>query len=185
VRGEVEGTNAHVNQSGDFTVEAWVKPASVSSGARTIVSKGATGAHGGNYWLLTNGNDFSFWYRTQLASCSTSCTFTNNIITWPSAKNAVVGDWYHVIGVFDRCDFPATSCFAKLYVNGTLEGSKSTKDAGGNILAPATNASPFRIGLAGTSSGVHSIGGGTVDDVAVYSKALDEVSIERHYAARE
>jgi hypothetical protein len=184
-RGEVEGTNAYVNQSGDFTVEAWVKPASVSSGARTIVSKGATGSHGGNYWLLTYGNDFSFWYRTKLASCSSSCTFTNNIITWPSAKNAVVGEWYHVVGVLDKCDFPATTCYAKLYVNGTLEGSRSTKDVSGNILAPATNTSPFRIGLAGTTSGVYSIGGGTIDDVAVYSKVLDELSIERHYSQRE
>jgi hypothetical protein len=56
---------------------------------------------------------------------------------------------------------------------------------GGNFLAPATNTSPFRIGLAGTSSGVYSIGGGTIDDVAVYSKGLDEVAIERHYPARE
>jgi hypothetical protein len=184
-RGEVDGGNAYVNQSGDFTIEAWVNPANVSSGTRTIVSKGATGSNGGNYWLLTNGNDFSFWYQTQLASCTTNCTATNHIITWPTSKSAVVGQWYHVAAAVDKCDFPATECYAKLYVNGVLEGSKSMKDGSGNILAPKTNTYPFRIGLAGANSTVYSFGGGTIDEVAIYSKVLDSTAIQAHYFPRQ
>ncbi|MGH2751230.1 MAG: LamG-like jellyroll fold domain-containing protein [Actinomycetota bacterium] len=184
-RGEVDGSNLYVNQPGDFTVEAWAKPAAVSSGARTIVSKGAVGSHGGNYWLFTYGNDFHFWYRTKVEGCASSCTLANNIISWPSSKNAVVGEWYHVVAVFHKCDFPATQCSAKLYVNGVLEDSKSTRNASGDFLVPVTNSSPFRIGLAGASSGVYSFGGGTIDEVAVYGTVLTEAQINRHYAARQ
>jgi concanavalin A-like lectin/glucanase superfamily protein len=183
-RGEVDGNNAYVNQSGDFTIEAWAKPAAVTSGTRTIVSKGATGANGGNYWLLTNGNDFSFWYQTQLASCSSNCTATNHTISWPTSKSAVVGQWYHVVGVFDKCDFPATECYARLYVDGVLEGTKSTKDGSGNFLAPKTNSYAFRIGLGGANSTVYSFGGGTIDDVAVYSKVLTDTQIQNHSSGR-
>jgi concanavalin A-like lectin/glucanase superfamily protein len=169
-RGEVDGTVDAVNRAGDFSVEAWVKP-SVLSNARTIVSKGATGTHGGNYWLLTNGDDFHFWYRQ-----NTGGNISNKLLQWPSSKSAVPGVWYHVVGVFDKCDAGQTSCYARLYVNGLLEASAST--SGGT---PVTNTSPFRIGLAGASSTVNSIGGGTIDDVAVYDYVLSADQVQRHY----
>lgn len=85
-------------------------------------------------------------------------------------------------GSVDKCDFPATECYARLYVNGALEGQKSMKDVSGNALAPVMNTGPFRIGLAGTTSGgSYSIGGGTIDEVAAFGRVLPQQTIQDHY----
>jgi hypothetical protein len=147
--------------SGAFTVEAWVKGPPQTNDAG-IVTKGTGG--GGEQFNIdcgAAGHGFRFFVRDTAGVvylCASTVTPDNN--------------WHHVVGV---CDIPGGS--VSLYVDGTLASSVPMTTA---LLASSR---PVSIGGRQSGGGAYDLGFiGTVDEVAIYDRALGADVIQTHYA---
>lgn len=97
-----------VDTSASYSVAAWVKLQS-TSGNQTFASIDGTSIS--PFYLQLTGGRLAFTLRSSDSTASTA-----TIVTAPTA--AVVGTWYHVIGVFD-----SSAKTVSLYVNGVLAGT--------------------------------------------------------------
>jgi hypothetical protein len=143
----------------DFTVDAWVNFAR-TSGEMSIVDK-LNPANGGDGWRLYKQSDnlFDFCFGDGKGGCTAGAV--------SSVTVAQTSSWYHVTAV-------KSGTTAELYVNGALEGSatippfvdtnKGSLVVGHNVLAGA-----FLNGL--------------VDEVEIFSRALDAGEINAIYSA--
>lgn len=157
-----------VDTATDYSVSAWIKPASIG-GWQTLVS--ADGGNVSGFFLQMGdagslgGNKFAF---SVTDSDSTSSATTRAVSTTVTQTNV----WYHLVGVHDR-----TNGQLKLYVNGNLEATVPISSgwvAQGNVIVGA--------GKWGSRADYFN---GTIDEVRIYGKALNaaEVSnlINPHY----
>jgi len=165
-------SGASINYQGtsaSFTLEAWVKANEGLPDESAIISKG-TGPNGttaneqfslevagGHYRLLTRGN--------------------GNAIYEADAQVGPNGSWQHVVGVYDQS---SGSPFMSIYVNGELSGSSPGRTAG---LRAST--APVAIGSkrTGNDPGYDGTFNGLVDELAIYSTALSDTTIQAHYGA--
>jgi hypothetical protein len=172
-----------INPPGAFTVEGWFQPASLSANGndyRTALSSmsdpwgaGPTG------WLVyqTAGNNWSWWpYNAYWSSVS---------LTDPDA--IVAGQWYYLVLNYDSTTFT-------FYVNGVAKASGT--DSGfvqnGNVPSGSHDYNyNYNQNHDPSASGPVTLGwrfdsgfnpfAGTIDDVAVYNKALTPQQIQEHY----
>ncbi len=166
--------------NGEFSVEAWVF--GVQGGNRGIVTKG----YGGGNQTLPYGEQFSL----QTSAAGANFEFLVNDaaddtanLTYVTSPNALSGDfvtplWYHLVGVCDQ-----TNGYIYLYKNGLLAG-RSALGAGKGILSAPTT--PLSIGAKQTADDSGNYTGqwiGTVDEVAIYNKALTSNQVQNHYFA--
>ena len=147
-------SNGQLNPPTRLSVEAWVNY-TASAGTRYLIYKKTNGATNAAYGLSLNGsNQFSF----QVANGATAATATDTAA-------ATAGQWHHVIGTYDGVN-------VKLYVNGQLRTTTPS------TLTPSYDgATPVYFGR--SDSGNYFTG--LLDEVAIYTLALDEHSIIDHY----
>ena len=148
------GSSASLAISSKVTIEAWVKPDSISD-SRIV---------GNSYWseyaygLKYIGGQFYFGMYN---SAGTGFHIASN--AYP------VGSWYHLVGTYDST---SASNNLKLYVNGL----PFTTTASGSIISPSHG---FYVGR--TYGG--RFYNGSVDEVAVFNKVLTAEEIQQHYLA--
>jgi hypothetical protein len=147
-------------QPTNVSIEAWVSEKTVNSaGFIDLLSYGSQTGQG--YTLqLTTSNTLSLYLTTTGGSAYVAGT---TVLTPGSA--------YHVVATYDGAN-------AKIYINGTLEGTST----GGTAISYAG------IGTYGLSIGAgqntsRQVFNGTLDDVSVFNAALTSTQVSAHYAA--
>lgn len=133
----------------NFSIEAW---------AKTTVG-GAVGGHGGG-----SNAPYQLYVSSGKAALITKAPTQTTV----SGATSVDDDnWHHLVATL-------TGGTARIYVDGTLDGSGSTP----------TPQSLNSFGVSVASRGSSSFFGGTIDEFALYSGALSAARVAAHYAAR-
>ena len=148
----------HIGASGEMTVIAWVQISAYPSRDRPFVAKGA--ANNWEYALYVNANgsvQFNLW------NLAGSVYYAN-----PSGGQLNLGQWHHVAGVLKKGQF------ARIYLDGVLVGEQTsfTQDTDDGT-------SLFHIGCRGDGYYFP----GSVDEVALFNRALAVEEVSAMYAA--
>lgn len=152
--------NAGLNPGGAFTVEAWLRPAAANAaGTLTCAISSVHIASPRSGWLIYQ-SDTGWNWRTYNQNGTTVAVS----ITGGGAP--VVGNWYHVVAVWD-------GSVGKLYVNGVLAATSG---------ATTFVANPDGAFTIGTRSDGGFVWAGDADEAALYSSALTPAQIAAHYA---
>jgi len=138
-----------------ITVEAWIKP-NWSSGYRTIIANRVNISTTPNWELYQHQNDGSLQFHG-------SVQYKGNYIP-PN------NTWTYVVATVDSAGS------SKLYINGIVMQTVA------NYTYYLNAASTLIIGAASTAG--EEPYSGTIDEVAIYNKALTAAEIAQHYAAR-
>jgi hypothetical protein len=137
-----------------FSIEAWVKPAPDDGHSHIIASKWHQPTTNVGYELFTQGTSVKF---------SRELPASSDVVT----VDGLVADQYtHVVGTFD-------GTMLRLYVNGTQQAIASSL-----IQLPVEN-NRFQIG---EGNGLATFAG-SIDEVAIYDKALSAARVNAHYVA--
>lgn len=142
-----------INQSA-YTIEAWVRPGSNIIG-RALAGDWASGAGGAMLWAGGVG-------EYTLVHTTTGANYVSSRLRMSPERTD------HVVGTYSGADL-------RLYVNGELIGTKPM------TTAPGTGASTFEIGMANNGASYPFYG--RIDEVALYSRALDPAEVRAHYQA--
>ncbi|MBW2973644.1 VCBS repeat-containing protein [Candidatus Woesearchaeota archaeon] len=154
------GNAANLNIKGPITVSAWIKPTSTLSQFQRIVEKDWAQSYylGGKSGANSRGIAFGMDTDTNTANFVQTA---NNVIP----TNA----WTHVVGTWDGSEL-------KIYINGTLNASKSYS------VAVTGSANPVRIGKYG--GGAANSFPGWIDEVRIYNSSLSDEQILALYNNR-
>jgi len=163
--GAPSGSNA------EFSVEAWVTQYEYVGGGDCIVGLGY--GNGGEQFVLDTGNlaagDLRFFVRNA-AGVGFNANSTSNLLSG--------GLWHHVVGV---CDEAGGHVY--VYLDGKQVGSAAIT-AGSGLLS---SSEPLTIGARESANYSDTNYDfqfyGSVDDVAVYNKALSAGQVQSHYLA--
>jgi hypothetical protein len=165
--GNIDGTKINFTGHTNFSLEAWVNASVAQNDQATIIAKGI----GNNGTTETeqfgldvlSGNYRFFTYSSKSGIYQVTATVGPN------------GTWQHIVGVYD--DLGTTNMY--LYVNGALQGSRGTLAGGLN-----NTQSPVSIGSKRTGNDPNYDGTfvGTIDEVAIYNKALTINQISNDFA---
>lgn len=149
-----------------FSFEGWVRPATAGAAStwRRLVSKEASDTARSGYAVLIAPDSAPVDRRQRVVFERRSSSGTDVSAGTTALKAAA---WHHVAVTYDGGTM-------RVYVNGRLEGSKSSSRS-----LPNTSA-PLRLGT--TSRGISPYAG-LLDDVAVYSRALSGATVQSHHAA--
>jgi hypothetical protein len=154
------GTYGQVNDSNSLditdqlTIEAWINPATVTPPYQVIVHKGNSSTE--NYGLYLKGDEVYFeWVNSGLESAETTLA------------NLQADNWYHIAAVFNY-----SGSSLKLYVDGAENASSSPS---ANLLAGST---ALEIGANNSANYFN----GTIDEIAIYSRAKSADEIAADYA---
>lgn len=144
-----------------FTIEAWIKhPAVPYTNVETIVNRKST-TSGLSIQLAFNSTSIRFQARSN----------SNENYNATGTSNLYDGNWHHVVGVKD-----GNSNQLRVYVDGILENTTATNYTSGFDSPTAQLSIGYR-----PIAGEESYFNGIIDEVAVYSSALDTGSISKHY----
>ncbi len=124
-------------------------------------------AYGQGYMGFRAGSGTAEFYLIQLNNGVLECRMvtTAGFFEYVSPANTVIPQvWQHIAWIYDGTAI-------KLYVNGTLKGSKA---ASGTFLGPNVN---FAIGKS-LLGGFNFVYGGRVDEVSVWNKGLSQTEIQ-------
>jgi prepilin-type N-terminal cleavage/methylation domain-containing protein len=159
------GNDASLDINNEITLETWVKyNVAPNSFNGVVVGKGTLGSSDySGYYIYSRGlagNEIQFAYGHGTAN--TSATFSM------SAYGIVQGQWYHLVGTFDK-DGGINNI--KIYLNGVNVGN------GTNSFAIKNTSLNLRIGQDST----HFPFSGLIDEVRIYSVALPSTEIQKHY----
>ncbi|MCB0164434.1 MAG: putative Ig domain-containing protein [Anaerolineae bacterium] len=148
--------------SDSFTLEAWIKTTQVCAGNEVILGKYA--ANGATWWLgcEDGSNTAAFSLRDS----------TNTDLYLSDTKALNDGKWHHLVASRN-----AGNNVHQLYVDGALK-STVTQALTGNF----SNNNPLNLGYFLTNS-PHYFFNGTLDEVAIYKRALTQAEITEHYNA--
>jgi hypothetical protein len=152
-------TNSNLNMTGDFSVEAWVKPIALDGATHTIVHKGG-------------------------AFCTSASPYQYRLMLYTNHWRGVVCIGSNAYTVLDP-GTPSTSSWTHLVL--TRSGSTLTLYDDGAAAATTTGVSGA-LDTSSSSLGIGRMGGaaqdyfsGGIDEVAVYNKALSASQIQNHY----
>lgn len=157
---------APTNSTSAFSLEAWVLGEQQTADAG-IVTKGYGG--GGEQFNLDTGSGANKAFRFFVRDSSGGTHGANGSIG-PDGK------WHHVVGVFDGFNGRLV-----LYVDGI-------SNAAGTVLphqGVLSSSEPVSIGSrrSGSTTGYNNQFIGTIDEVAIYGRALSETEVLNHYYA--
>ncbi len=159
--------NFDFERTDKFSVEAWIKPAAgtIAGGSWMIVAKADTVSPYTGYLLFNSDG--------KLGACMyPSSGSPNDRIYLDTNKNLVADVWQHVAMSYDG----SGSAFGvKLYINGVEEPVTVHYDALTTSILTNIN-----VNIGARNSGSSQFNG-TIDEVAVYKKALSEDEIKQHY----
>lgn len=145
-----------LQQTGPFTLEAWVKPSAVAtSPGEGIIERYDTPANNGYILRLDAGNHVQAWVLGPTQSA---------LVTGATA--IAVGSWHHLAAVFDGSHLT-------VYVDGKVDNTIATS------ITPGAGSGPLRLGARGDDANQRLSGG--LDEVAVYDHALSASEIQSHY----
>jgi len=170
-----------LNPWGAFTMEGWFQPTSLAANAndyRTAFSSmfnvGGVGPTG---WLLyQQGNNTWAWVPYG--------GFWASVFLPDTTETIVANQWYHIALAYDGATFT-------VYVNGVARtsGTYSGFVQDGNV--PSGGAANYNYNYTGAGSGPMVLGwrsdvdfnpfAGTMDDIAVYNKALTPQQVQNHF----
>ena len=147
-----------------FSIEAWINRTTTNESAlRRIVDKRENAApiDGWTLALAPAGEAAAHKlvferYGAGVGTRAVATTFTQP------------GTWYHVVAAYDGSSM-------KIYVNGVLEASVASSVSVGD------HGLPLRIGASADGGGHF---GGTIDEAAVYTRALTAAEVADHYGMR-
>jgi hypothetical protein len=151
------------SQYSSFTFALWVNPMSYSYIG--IFCKMRTGGQHNifGYYIRQNGDTNAFDFVTERSGYSYVLISTpNNSIT--------SGNWYHVVCVYDNANM-------KIYLNGQLKDT-DTFTGGTGTSTPDKN---LAIGARSFDSTIDGFFTGTLDDIRVYNRALNDEEIWQLY----
>lgn len=148
-----------------FSVEAWVN-GNAQNNDNGIITKG-TGAGGEQFNLDTGSGSHAFRFFARDSGGG---------VHLANGSIAPNGRWHHLVGVCDQAHG-----FLYLYVDGASNASGTITNTAGILSSPV----PVSIGSrqSGTAA-VHDLQFvGTIDEVAIYNKALSAAQVLAHYQA--
>lgn len=166
-------TNANqtgIGVSGDFTIEAWVKPESYSSAGSVIASKDTFPASGNDrsylFYIMEGGAD------TGKLSCVYWASGNSNETNFRTTNVATtLGTWTHI-----AVTVSVSTTTATFYVNGV---SVASSKIGGTATTLANNAVNFNIGRRNGTSTLYF--DGLIDDVRVWNDVRTAQEIQDNY----
>ncbi|MEO8664230.1 MAG: LamG-like jellyroll fold domain-containing protein [Ignavibacteria bacterium] len=146
--------NADINLTGDFTMEAWVFPTSVSGTEKGLFAKGPSlGA--------------SLRYAVKISTTGRITISTNGILRLTSTVAIAVNTWTHVSATYNA----TTNTFA-IYLNGALNTSAVVAAA-----SPPSNTDSLYIGVAGGGLPF----AGQLDEVRLWKRALSATEVSQFF----
>ena len=141
-----------------FTLEAWVRPRTLDGTARRIISKEATNGSGRQgYLLYLTSSGFGFQRRLN----DSYDTLFSTAVT-PALHRA-----HHIAASYDGATM-------RLYVDGVLVGSRASAKS------LVDHSGPLRLGTHSSGSDAFT---GSLDEVAVYERALSSAEVAAHVEA--
>jgi hypothetical protein len=148
----VENGSMYLANSPGMTIAGWFYEDALSYGQGMMGCRGSQG-----------------FYLIELADGKVECRFVNSggtLFEYVAPVNTIIPQvWQHFAWVYDGSSI-------KLYVNGSLKGSKA---ANGSFTA--TNI-PFAIGRSIAGGGLNFYWGGRIDEVSAWTKALTQAEIQ-------
>jgi len=145
--------SSSIDLTGNFTIEAWVNPTSLSGASKGIIAKGSS--------LGT-----SLKYAIRLNTSGRFSVITNGAQRLISRSSSAVqtNEWNHISAAFD-----SSSNLFSIYINGILDTTSTIAGA-----TPTTNSDSLFIGISGASTPFN----GQLDEVRIWNRDLsaDEVS---------
>lgn len=152
--------NTLLQPTAAVTAEAWIKETTAATGFIDLVSYGDQSGQG--YSLqVTNTNHASFWLN-----------LSGGTTVYAGGGTALAsGRIYHLVGTYDGTT-------AKIYVNGSLDGSTAQS---GTI--SYTGIGTYGLSIGGGQHTGRGTLAGTIDEVAVYPAALTAAQISAHHNA--
>ena len=146
--------SASLSPTGAFTLEAWVRLNSL--GQQGVIEKYDTPGNNGYVMRLENGK-------------LTAYTLGNGSRSRVEGRTALAtGHWYHLAAVYEGTSL-------RVYVNGVEDG------AGATTLSPTNGVTSLKLGARGDDTAFRL--DGTLDEAAVYNKALSQARIQAHFRA--
>ena len=175
---------AGLNITGQITLEAWVKPNALNAATNRIISHGpqtissylAASGSGDYVNAITNTTEVFLRIDNSGANYSvgtteySDATGTNtvNVATYPAPAADLTGaNWVHLVGTYDGAQW-------NLYRNGILVAEQPSPT--GAVAVPDGNWAVGSTGMGWTNDFA-----GTIDEVAIYDKALSASQIAAHY----
>jgi hypothetical protein len=166
-----------INPTGPLTVEGWFNAASVTAGGndyRVPISSMSNPGIGPTGWLVyqTAFNNWSWWpYNGYYGG-----------VQLTDYAQIVAGQWYYLTLVYDGTTFT-------FYVNGVAQASGTDSGFVQNGNVPAGGAANYNYNYTGSGNMVFGQRvdnafnpfSGTIDDIAVYNKALTPQQIQNHF----
>lgn len=149
------GDNLDFPGTAAFSLEAWVRPTTIDTTFRRIVSKNRDegGRQGYEFWVeSTNGLGFE--------------RFRDGVKDFVLVPAPALNTWSHVVATYDGSTM-------RVYVNGALGASAAS------TMSMTNNGASFRIGTDGQWAG--DVWLGDLDDVAVYTSALNATQVQDHF----
>jgi hypothetical protein len=154
VKGAVKvASSSSLNLGSPFSLEAWIKP-------------GKLPAAGSFASVLSKAESYSLQFNGPRLEFTVIQSGTRHRLQAPSGA-VVAGSVYYMVGTYDGTT-------QRLYLNGTQVASASL--SGG----ASVTANPLYLG---SWAGGEEFMTGTIDEAAVYGKALSATQITKHYAA--
>jgi hypothetical protein len=145
--------------TGPYTLELWIRPQTIDGTYRFLISREestSAGRQGTGVWLSSTGLGFERWIN----GVSSTVHYTAGL---------PVGMWSYVTATYD-------GAVMRLYVNGSLVGSRET--------SAALIAQPGGSTVIGAGAGGHSgFFAGDIDEVALYPRAIIRSHVSAHEAA--
>jgi hypothetical protein len=149
-----------------FSLEAWANGPTAQVDGSPIICKG-TGNNGGNateqFFLGLNGGNYVFFVRAP-----------NGAQTIATADSGPDGAWHHLVATFD----PTNGL--DLYIDGVSAATAAASARGIKTEDVPASIGAERSGVAPTYDLPYT---GTIDEVAIYAKALTPTEISAHFAA--
>jgi len=150
-----DSTSLHISNT--ITVAAWVKYDAIENDPDTnaVVTK-RSGESGFSLHIVSDHLRFNV-----------GSTYFNHV---EGATVLQPGEWYHLVGTYDGTT-------QKVYVNGSLDGSKSYSDQ------LSSNTAPLFVGLyiSGETGEKYGYFPGVIDEIRVYNRALNADEIKELY----
>jgi len=150
--------------TGNYTISAWVKPASLSGSGYTITAKQNSGYTDIAGWGLQIYQDDLFFFILDGLGSAGRVQRKNDIFIQ-------AGAWYHVVVV---CNYNSSIDF---YINAA---EPSTYDYLYTAWSTLSNAQNFQIGAV---AGASRLFNGSIDDVRIFNAAMPTSQIQRDYFA--
>ena len=153
-----------LNPAAGFTIEAWIK-SNATSGPRVIASKWNDNTSDWSY-IFKDHND-SDKLRIELSKDN-----FHDLADLSGASSVATGQWIHVAMTYD-------TSIVRLYFNGMLDGSEAVDPT----RFIDRSAADLLIGAVYTAGGISEFFAGQIDEVSLYSRALETTEIQSIAAA--